>query len=143
MLFARHTLRCNGSLRCATPRLPTQSVQPEAAGCDDCDGGEEVSGEPVVACRYAPPVLHPAEHALDDVAAAVGYAIERIGMTAAAIGGDDDLGADRLEWLAEMVSIIRLSASTRRGGAMALSNVAATLMSAMLPAVSTKAIGLP
>ena len=69
---------------------------------------ERNSDEPFVACSDAPPVLHPAEHALDDIASAVGYTFERTGMTATASGWDDDLGADRLEWLAEVVRIICL-----------------------------------
>lgn len=58
-------------MRDLAPRLSTQSGQPKTDGCDECDSGEEVSGEPVVARGDTPPVLHPAEHTLDDVAPAI------------------------------------------------------------------------
>ncbi len=58
---------------------------------------------PVGTCADVALVFHPEERALDEVATSASEAIERIGMTAAASGGD----VDRLERVAQMVSIIR------------------------------------
>ena len=77
-----------------------------AEGCDEGDGGEEISGETVVAGGNASPVLHPAEHALDDVTTPIGDVVERIRPSAASIGGDDHLCAEALEPLTEMVGVV-------------------------------------
>jgi hypothetical protein len=100
-----------------SPRVTTQSWQPETSGCDDGDGGEEVPGETVVACRDAAPVFHAAEHALDDVAPAVGPAVQWVRLAARAGGGNDDLGALGFQALSEMVRVIGLvgQQTVRRG----------------------------
>ena len=89
-------------------RLPAQSRQPETRDCDDGDGGEEVPGEAVVAGGEASPVLHAAEHALDDVASAIGAAVKRVRPAPGAIGGDDDFRSLKFERSAQIVCIIGL-----------------------------------
>ena len=57
------------------PRVTTQSA-PEGDGSDEGDGGEEVVGASVVSSCDTSPVLEAAKHALDEVAAFVGEAVE-------------------------------------------------------------------
>ena len=44
----------------------------------ESEGGEIVSGQTVVSCCQAPPVLEAAEEALDEVATSIDCAIERV-----------------------------------------------------------------
>lgn len=54
----------------------------------------------------APPVLHAPEDALDEVAPAIGAAVQRMGFATGTGGGNDHLGALRLQELAEVIGII-------------------------------------
>lgn len=80
--------------------------------CDDdrnkSDCREVVLSEPVIA-RCAPsPVLEPAEHALDHVAAAISTPVERVRAVACGIGRDDRFDAARLEPVAQPVGVVSL-----------------------------------
>ena len=90
------------------PRVSTQSWNPEADGCDEGNGCDEVLGEPIVAGCDATPVLQSAEHALDQIASAVGLAVERTGSLSPGARGDDRLDAAFSQQGAEGVGIVGL-----------------------------------
>jgi hypothetical protein len=69
-------------------RLRTQSGPPDD-NCGDHDGGGEVGCELVVAGGDASPILEAAEHALDEIALAVGGLVERMMSLAGRIIRDD------------------------------------------------------
>lgn len=56
----------------------------------------------------APPALHPAKHARNGVAPAVGEAVERIRMAARAIRWNDDSGAESSEWFSQVIGVVGL-----------------------------------
>jgi hypothetical protein len=90
------------------PRVSTQSGDPEADGCDEGKGCDEVLGKSIVSGCNAPPVLQPAEHALDQIASAVSLAVERTGSFSAGARGDNRLDAAFSEQGAEGVGIVGL-----------------------------------
>lgn len=69
------------------------------SGRGQCDGGEEISGELVVARRDAAKVLEFVEEALDEVALAVDRAIDDGSNAHVALTGDMGVGATRLDQL--------------------------------------------
>jgi hypothetical protein len=81
------------------------NLRPEAEGGSERDGREEVTGGAAVAGGDAPPVLEPAEHALDEVAAFGGGLVEGIGLRQVAVEG-------MRAWVRRAFSqVLRLSAS--------------------------------
>jgi len=90
------------------PRVPTHSADPKADGCDEGKGCDEVLCEPIISGCDAPPVLQPAEHALDQIASAVGLAVERTGSLSPGARGDDRLDAAFSQQGAEGVGIVGL-----------------------------------
>ena len=74
MLVERVNVRMHGVEVRLRPRVETYSGPPKDDGCD-FDGGEEVSGELVVAGGDASEVLEGAEGAFDPVALAIGLAV--------------------------------------------------------------------
>jgi hypothetical protein len=75
---------------------------------DECDGCDEVDCEAVVSRRDAPPVLEPTEHALDDVAAAMGFSVERIDAVACGATRNDGLYAPPLEPVTQVIGVVGL-----------------------------------
>ena len=70
------------------------------------NGGEEISGELVVACRDAPKILEPTETALDDIAPPIGSLVEAVPSDAVGFIGDDGLGAALLDRSAQRIAVI-------------------------------------
>ena len=99
-------------------RVETHSGPPEDDGCD-FDGGEEVSGELVVAGCDAPEVLEGAEGPFDPVALAIGVAVVGDRPLARGGGGDDGLGLLRFQGASQAVGVVSLvgdQPSRRRSG---------------------------
>ena len=87
-------------------RLQTQSNPPsDDSGQDDCGG--EISGECVVACCDAPPVLEMAERPFDHIAASVSGPIERVELLSGRVLFDLRGGAPIGQEGPERVAVIR------------------------------------
>jgi hypothetical protein len=86
--------------------VPTQSCCPEADGCDEGEGGEVVAGQLVVSGCDASPILEAAEHALDEVAPAIGRFVEWVGPLARGCGRDHRLDTSLLQPSAEGISVV-------------------------------------
>lgn len=100
------------------PRVETHSGPPQDDGCD-FDGGEEVSGELVVAGCDASEILEGAEGPFDPVALTIGVAVVGDRPLAGGGGGDDGLGLLRLQGTSQAVGVISLvgdQPSRRRAG---------------------------
>ena len=111
-------------------------------GCKG-EGSEVVYGEAIVAGCNAPPVLKPAKESFDQVAAAVGFPVERIGCGACRGGRDHRVNAARFEPTAQTFGVVTLSAINRLGEPAASNNGTAIVMSATLPGVRANATGRP
>ncbi len=70
------------------------------------DGGKIVDGEPVVSSCNTPPVFEATEHALDDIATAIGRAVERIDDVAGSATRDNRLDMSVLEPGAQFIGIV-------------------------------------
>ena len=81
---------------------------PLGDGGDEGECGEIVSGEAVVSCREASPVLETAEEAFDEVATSIDGAIERVRNCSRCGGWNDSLDATDFEPVAQAVCIISL-----------------------------------
>lgn len=88
-------------------RAQTQSY-PECDEGGECDGGEEVSGELVIARGDAPEVLEAAEGILDQMAVAVSLFVIGNGPLPVAASRNDRDDRDTAEHLAQRVGIIAL-----------------------------------
>ena len=95
-----------------------------------------VSGEAVVSCRKASPVLETAEEALNKVARSIDGAIERVRNCSRCGRWNDSLDATDFEPVAQAICIISLIGNQAVGRATAASSGMAMLMSATLPAVT-------
>ena len=89
-------------------RVPTQSWNPEGDGCDEGNGCGEVLGESIVAGCDASPVLQSAEHAFDQIAPAVGLAVERTGSLSAGARRNNRLDAAVSQQGAEGIGVVGL-----------------------------------
>ena len=78
-------------------------------------GGEEVSGELVVACRNPPEVLEPAEEALDEISLAVESRIDRSLNLAVALGWNVSLSTALLDQINQMPPVIAAIGDDDRG----------------------------
>ena len=120
------------------------SIAPIEQGGDEAQAGEDVAGELVVAGGDGTEILDAAVGALDHVTPFVALGIEREAALAIGFIGDNGNGAAVVEQGAQMIGIITpclrrgrlLSAISQPLAAVACSNGAATVMSAMLPPVS-------
>ena len=88
-------------------RVQTRS-QPERDGGGECDGGQEVGGELVVAGCHPAEVLEAAERVLDQVAAAVAPPVMADGPFAVAAAGNDRSGALCTQRAAERIRVVSL-----------------------------------
>lgn len=86
-------------------RVETRS-QPEGDGCGECDGGEVVASELVVAGGDAAEVLQPAEHGFDPPAVLVAPLVILDWALAVAAAGDDRRRALGAQGLAQPVGVI-------------------------------------
>src|SRR6185437_12789234 len=91
--------------RSGRTRLQTQSYPPKQDDSDD-NGRAEVSGELVIACGDAAPVLEMREGPLDDVASFVGRLIERMEMLAPGVVLDDRCGSPSGQELSERIAVV-------------------------------------
>lgn len=87
------------------PRVATQSGQ-EGYGSDEGEGGEIVIGASVIARGDASPVLEATEHALDEVSAFVGGAVEGDRPGPPSAGGDDGFDLPLLEKEADRMGVV-------------------------------------
>lgn len=78
---------------------------PDDDGGDE-DGAGEDGGELIVSSGDAPPVLEPAEHALDEIALLVGLRVEGVDVLAGGVVGDDGRRAALDQELAQLVGVI-------------------------------------
>ena len=70
------------------------------------DGCEEIAGEFVVSCGYAPEILESAEASFDDVAPLVGALVERVQYYAVGFVGNDGFDAALGDECPEGVAVI-------------------------------------
>src|SRR5271155_1565064 len=75
---------------------------------DESERGEIVSGQAVVSCCKASPVLETAKQALDEVATSIDGSIERVRNSPACCGWNDSLDATEFKPVAQAVCIISL-----------------------------------
>ena len=106
-----------GALRCGVESWAPVSIEPPRHDCCDVTCRCKVQHELVIPCGNTPPILETARGALDDVPAAIGDWVKRLGALAGRVVGNDGFSAACFEKATKSVAIvsgIRSAKSARR-----------------------------